>query len=581
MKWRTRGILLPGRHRALLGLLGASVLVLAWGAIDLQLTQQTFLQEHANARHVRLETMPARRGLITDRHGEPLAVSTEVYSVHAHPAQLLGARARWPALCELLGISPEQLNALLEPRRKREFVWIKRRLEPQVADAVMALDVPGIDIQPEVRRYYPTGEVAAQLLGLTDIDDAGQEGLELALDARLRGADGRMRVLKTRDGHVIDTIESLAVPRPGEDIALSIDRRLQYVAYRELKSAVLAHRARGGMVLLMDAITGEVLTVVNQPSFNPNNRSSLLGTRNVNRALLDVFEPGSTLKPFSVAAALEDGLFRPDTVLDTHPGVFRIGRHNVKDIHNYGKLDVTGVIAKSSNVGTARIALALEPQRLWQCLRDLGFGVATHTGFPGERSGFLAGASGWREFQQATISFGYGISVTALQLAQAYTAFARDGTWVPATFERTDAPALGVRAFSPQTAAAMRDMLEAVVQRGTAQLARVPGYRTGGKTGTVHKTEPGGGYAKERYLSLFVGMAPMSAPRLVAVVVVDEPQGGEYYGGRVAAPVFSRLMTEVLRLLDVPPDRLEGLAPPQLAGVSPELAAEAGWSVAQ
>lgn len=581
MKWRSRGILLPGRHRALLTLVGISMLVLAWGAIDLQLTQQTFLQEHANARHVRIETIPARRGLITDRHGEPLAVSTEVYSIHAHPAALLGARARCPELCALLGLSPEQLGALLEPRRKREFVWLKRRLEPQTAEAVLALGIPGVDIKPEVRRYYPTGEVTAQVLGITDIDDVGQEGLELALDPRLRGENGRMRVIKTRDGRVIDSIGSLAVPRPGQDIALSIDRRLQYVAYRELKSAVLAHRARGGMVVLMDAQSGEVLAMVTQPSFNPNNRSSLLGTRNVNRALLDVFEPGSTLKPFTVAAALDDGLFEPETVFDTNPGVFRIGRYNVKDIHNYGKLDVTGVIVKSSNIGTARIALALEPQRLWQYLHDLGFGEPTQSGFPGERSGFLASPTGWREFQQATISFGYGISVTGLQLAQAYTAFARDGTWVPATFERRHELVSGPRAFSPRTAAAMRDMLEAVVLRGTAQLARVPGYRTGGKTGTVHKTEPGGGYAKGRYLSLFAGMAPMSSPRLVAVVVVDEPQGGEYYGGRVAAPVFSRLMTEALRLLDVPPDRLEGLAPPKLAGLSPELAAEAGWSVAQ
>jgi cell division protein FtsI (penicillin-binding protein 3) len=581
MKWRTRGIHLPGRHRVLVALVGAAVLTLCWGALDLQLTQQAFLQDHANARHVRLATVPARRGLITDRNGDPLAVSTEVHSVHAHPATLLGARAQWPALCELLGMSSEQLEALLEPRRRREFVWLKRRLEPQVAAGVMALRIPGVDIKPEVRRYYPTAEVAAQLIGITDIDDSGQEGLELALDARLRGEAGRMKVLKNGRGKVIDEIESLAVPRPGEDIALSIDRRLQHVAYRELKSAVLAHRARGGIVLLMDAVTGEVLALVNQPSFNPNNRSSLLGSRNVNRALLDVFEPGSTLKPFTVATALEDGLFRPDTEFDTSPGVFRIGRSSVKDVHNYGKLDITGVIVKSSNVGTARIALALEPQRLWQSLHDLGFGNPTTTGFPGERSGYLAGPKGWREFQQATISFGYGISVTAVQLAQAYTALARDGTWVPATLERAAAPATGVRAFSPATAASVRDMLEAVVLRGTAQLARVPGYRTGGKTGTVHKTEPGGGYSKDRYLSLFAGMAPMSAPRLVAVVVVDEPQGGEYFGGRVAAPVFSRLMTEALRLLDIAPDRLEQRTPPTVAGLDPDFAAEAGWSVAQ
>jgi cell division protein FtsI (penicillin-binding protein 3) len=566
------------RHQLLNWTVAASALALIWGAIDLQLTQQDFLQKNAKARHVRTETIAARRGLLTDRRGEPLAVSTEVQSVYANPSKLLAARASWAPLLALLGQSEEQLAATLEPRRKRDFVYLKRRIEPGLAEQILALGIDGVALQPEVRRYYPTGEVAAQLIGVTDIDDAGQEGLELALNERLRGIAGKMRVLKTADGRVVEQLESVAVAHPGADIRLSIDKRLQYVAYRELKSAVLSHKARGGMVLVMDAGTGEILALVNQPSFNPNNRSSVTGQRNVNRALLDVFEPGSTLKPFAIAAGLEAGLYSATTEVDTAPGTFRIGRDTVRDIHNYGRLDVTGIIVKSSNVGTAKLALALEPQRLWQTLHDVGLGQSTLTGFPGERSGWLADYAGWREFQQATISFGYGVSVTALQLAQAYTAFARDGTVIQATFEPRQGRAPGARVFSAEVAAHVRDMLESVVLRGTAQLARVPGYRAGGKTGTVHKTLEGGGYAPDRYLSLFVGMVPMSAPRLVTVVVIDEPQGGEYYGGRVAAPVFSRLMADSLRLLDIPPDRIEGAEPPQVAGLSAELAAESGWT---
>lgn len=577
MKPRIDGSHIDLRHKLLLSGLLAGALSLASGALYLQLTQQDFLQKHARARQVTVDITKARRGLLTDRRGEPLAVSTEMFSVHANPAKLLEAREQWPALLPLLDMQAEDLKSALESRLKRGFVYLKRRIEPELADRIRALNIKGIGFQSEARRYYPAGEVAAQLLGQTDIDDIGREGLELAFEERLRGKPGKQKALKDAQGTLIESLENITTAEAGEDIRLSIDKRLQYVAYRELKSAVLSHRARGGMVVMMDARTGEILALVSQPSFNPNNRTSRTGRSGVNRALLDVFEPGSTIKPFTVAAALETGLFQADSEIDTHPGTLKVGGHTVRDIHRYGRLDVTGVIVKSSNVGTAKLALAMPAQQLWGMLDRVGFGRMTFTGFPGERGGLLAPYQDWREFQQATISFGYGISITAVQLAQAYSIFARDGSFIDARLEHQADYAEGRPIIRPEVAESVRTMLEAVVQRGTAQLAHVPGYRVGGKTGTVHKVADGGGYSADRYLSLFVGLAPMSSPRLITVVVVDEPQGSEYYGGRVAAPVFSRILSDSLRLLDIAPDHIESGAAAAIVGVDPEIAAEAGW----
>ncbi len=541
------------RQRALLAVFACAAAALAWRAIDLQLTHNDFLRDHGDARSLRVVEMPAHRGMINDRRGEPLAISTPVSSVWATPRRVLAAGGRLAELAGLLGTTPEHLRTVMEPRRDREFVYLKRHVPPDLADRVMQLRIDGVSLAQESRRYYPTGEVTAHLLGFTNVDDIGQEGIELAFDDRLRGHNGAKRVIKDRLGRTIENVESIRAAEPGHDLVLSIDKRIQYVAYRELKAAVLANRARAGSVVVMDTRTGEVLAMVNQPSYNPNNRSGRKGDFFRNRALTDVYEPGSTIKPFTIAAALDAGAFKPDTRIDTNPGRFTIGRHTVRDIHNYGVLDVTGVIEKSSNVGASKIALALDPEVLWHSFHALGFGSGTGLGFPGESPGYLPDYQGWREIEHATLAFGYGLSSTTAQLAQAYGVFANDGRLVPLTLEhRAQAPP-GVRVYSEETARAVLRMMQGVVEVGTARLAAVPGYRVAGKTGTVHKLLEDG-YATDRYLSLFAGLVPATRPRLAAVIMIDEPQGGEYYGGRVAAPVFAAIMREALRLMNVPPD---------------------------
>lgn len=545
-----------------LGLVGLAAVVLVVRAVDLHVFHHDFLRQQGDARHLRVVSVPAYRGMITDRHGEPLAVSTPVESVWANPQLLAGARDRWGELARALGLSGTQLQRHLAARMDREFVYLQRHVSPEVAQRINELEIPGVGLSREYRRYYPTGEVTAHVLGFTDVDDVGIEGIELMYDGSLRGVPGSKRVIKDRLGRIVENVASISEPRAGRDLRTSIDRRIQYLAYRELKATVQRHNARGGSAVVLDARSGEVLAMVNQPAYNPNNLRYRGSARARNRAITDVFEPGSTVKPFTVAAALESGKFRPDSVVDTRPGFLKIGSSTVRDHHNFGPIDVATVLQKSSNVGASLMALAMEPSALFEVLRGVGFGAATESGFPGEAAGMLANRARWSEIDRATLSYGYGLSVTPLQLAQAYTVLAGDGRLRPVSFVIRDETAEAPRAVSGETAAQVRKMLESVVDEGgTGTRARVAGYRIAGKTGTVRKAGTGG-YSEGHYLAVFAGMAPATRPRLVMVVMIDEPGVEEYYGGEVAAPVFGAVMAGALRLLDIPPDDLPALEPP-------------------
>lgn len=542
------------RRRVLLSLLSLFGLVLIGYAVDQQIFKGDFLRQEGRARYLRVVETPASRGLIVDRHRAPLAVSTPVDSVWANPRRLSPSDRKLTPLAQVLEMDADQLRQLLAARGDREFVYLRRRVNPRQAEAVSALNLASVGLQREYRRFYPSGEVSAHVVGFTGIDDAGQEGMELAYQDWLQADPGSKRVLQDGQARVVKDVESISASRPGRDMVLSLDRRLQYLAYRELKLAVKKHRARSGSAVILDAKTGEVLAMVNRPSYNPNGIRSARGGRIRNRTVTDVFEPGSTIKPFTVAAALELGRYRANTVINTTPGTLRVGRNLVRDIRNYGVIDVASVIRKSSNVGVSRIALSLSGEQLWQVFTHFGFGANTETGFPGEVTGQLPFHTGWSRFEQATLGFGYGLSVTPLQLARAYAVLAGDGLRRPVSLLRLDRAPAGAPVISTKTARTVRDMLQSVVSsEGTAPLAAVPGYRVAGKTGTVKKSIAGG-YAKDKYLSLFAGMAPASDPRLVMVVVINEPQGDQYYGGAVAAPVFSKVMAGALRLLNIPPD---------------------------
>lgn len=551
----------PQRLRFIKGMLLLGVAALVWRMGDLNLNQRDFLQGQGDARYLRTVAIPAHRGMITDRFGEPLAISTPVESVWANPQELAQVRESWPKLARLLEMSINELEQQLARRMDREFVYLRRHVKPELAEKVMALRIPGVALQPEYRRYYPMGEVVAHVVGFTNIDDAGQEGIELMVDERLRGTPGSKRVLKDRLGRIVENVESISEPRAGDDLQLSIDRRVQYLAYRELKAAVQRHHAKAGSAVVLDVTTGEVLAMVNQPAYNPNNRNDLSSSRFRNRAVTDVFEPGSTMKPFTISAALESGRFRPTTMIDTSPGMLRLGGFTIRDSHDYGRIDVSTVVQKSSNVGASRIALTLEPRQMWDMLSRFGFGYDTGSGFPGETAGLLNAYQDWREVERATLSYGYGLSVTPLQLANAYATLAAGGKQRPVTFFKVDKDNMprARQIIDPKVARQVNEMLERVVMTGgTGTRAKVAGYRVAGKTGTVRKASSGG-YTEEHYLSVFAGIAPVSRPRLAMVVVVDRPDDGEYYGGVIAAPVFSRVMEGALRLLDVAPDNLETL----------------------
>ncbi|MGI9230015.1 MAG: peptidoglycan D,D-transpeptidase FtsI family protein [Gammaproteobacteria bacterium] len=549
-----------GRKNFLLGCFVIATAVLIGRVVDLQILRKDFLIDHGDARSVRVISTPAYRGVITDSNGESLAVSTPVASIWATPRQVLNSGKNLDRLGDLLSMDSAALLSLLRHRLKREFVYLKRHIEPDVAAQIVMLKIPGVNVQREYKRYYPTGEVTAHLLGFTNVDDQGQEGLELAYNNWLHGKNGSRRVLKDLLGHIVKNIESIEQPEPGKTLALSIDQRLQYLAYRELKTAVTRHGARAGMLLMLDPTNGEVLALAVQPSFNPNNRSNLRSDHFRNRVVTDVFEPGSTIKPFTIAAALQSGLFTPTTEVATEPGHIRVGKHTIKDLRNYGLLDVKGVIKKSSNVGTSKIALQLGPETLWKMHNALGFGSRTGSGYPGEVTGLLSDYHNWSELDLATISFGYGLSITALQLAQAYSIIAADGLLHPLTFVK-DGNQFGEvkRVLSTEVSRQVKSMMQAVIkQGGSGTRAAVSGYHIAGKTGTAHKLSAAG-YEDDKYMSLFAGLAPATRPELVMVVVIDEPQAGQYYGGQVAAPVFANVMKGALRILNIAPDNIDEL----------------------
>jgi cell division protein FtsI (penicillin-binding protein 3) len=557
----------PFRRWFVLAVMMLGVMTLLGRALYLQLHEREFLLGEGDARHQRVMPIPAHRGMIVDRNGDPLAISTPVDSVWANPQETLPARDQLPTLARLLGTSEAALLSQLEGRSEREFVYLKRGVDPDAARQVMALNIPGINLQREYRRYYPMGEVASHVLGFTNIDDDGQEGLELAFNDWLSGTPGAKRVIKDRLGRIIEDLDLIKAASPGKDLRLSLDRRIQYIAYRELKAAVIQQHARSGSVVVLDPNTGEVLAMVNQPAFNPNNRLSLHEDWTRNRAVTDVFEPGSTVKPFVIASAIKSGLYRPDSVIQTSPGWYMVHGHTIQDEHDYGRLHLAGVIRKSSNVGAAKIALSLPPGALWQSYASVGFGLLTGSEFPGEAQGSLSNYEGWGDFERATLAFGYGLATTPLQLARAYAVIAADGVRPSISYTPAQHGAHGVRVMSISVARKLRTMLEGVVSiGGTAPMASVEGYKVAGKTGTVH-ISTAGGYAENRYISIFAGMAPASHPALMVVVVVEEPRG-EYYGGQVAAPVFSRILDGGLRLLNVRPDDL-----PQLQVRSPEIKA--------
>ena len=536
--------------------------VLSWRMVDLQLNRNVFLTEEGEARHLRIERIPAHRGMLLDRNGEPLAVSTPLASVWVNPKKLVNSRARWPELERALALGPGSIEHAMEGRSRREFVYVRRHVDPSVAEAVDALEMDGVHLKPEYRRYYPMGAAASHVLGFTSIDDAGQEGLELALDGVLSGENGARRVIKDRLGRIVESLERIRPARPGRDVVLSIDRRIQSVAYRALLQGVRRHRARAGSAVVLDIRTGEVLAVVNLPSFNPNDRGDRSSWRFRNRAVTDLLEPGSTIKPFTVAAALQAGIVRPDTTMDTRPGFLKVGRHTVWDVRNYGVIDIRKVIKKSSNVGAGKLALALRSADLWRMFRQAGFGVSTGSGFPGERKGTLTDFAGWGELHRVTLSFGYGLAATPLQVARAYAAFGTGGELPAVSFLRTDgAPSVSQVMPAPVAARILEMLEEAVEPDGTGHRARVDGYRVGGKTGTTRKSEAGG-YSEDRYHSTFAGLAPMSDPRLSVVVVIDEPGGRAYYGGTVAAPVFSDIVEGSLRVLGIAPDDPEVIRTP-------------------
>jgi cell division protein FtsI (penicillin-binding protein 3) len=543
----------PWRARLLLGVLLAWFLALAGRALYLQGLNNDFLQQKGESRYARAIELSATRGRIVDRHNEPLAISTPVESVAASPADVDAAPEQLKRLARLLETDAAELEKKLADTR-REFVYLKRQLPPDDAARVVALGIPGIFLQREYRRYYPTGEVTAHLIGFTDVDGRGQEALELAFEEQLAGQPGNRRVIKDRRGHIVEDVDSIRLPRDGGTLRLSIDAKIQYLAFRELKSAVTTHKARAGGIVVLDVSTGEVLAMVNLPSYNPNNRGKFDPRRTRNRAVTDLFEPGSTLKPFTAAAALQAGVVDPESVIQTAPGQLAIGNRVIRDAHPQGALTVAQVIQKSSNIGAAKMALGLKPETLWTLFHQVGFGMPPKTEFPGEVSGRLRAHAGWRPIEQATMSYGHGISVSLLQLARAYLIFATDGELKPVTLVRREAPAEAARVISAETAQAVRRMLEmATGPGGTAPRAQVTGYRVGGKTGTAHKLE-GKTYAPDKYVSSFVGFAPASRPRLIVAVMIDEPRAGQYYGGTVAAPVFSQVMAGSLRLLAVAPD---------------------------
>ncbi len=540
------------RRRVLLIFLLMGFVLLMMQSMYLQNTNKEFLQKKGDDRYSRTLKLQAYRGKISDRNGEILAVNSPVASVWVDPSVLEMNSKQKSKLASVLKISTKDIDEKIA-NKKRSFVYVKRRISPDLAERVKEINISGIYLQREYRRFYPAGDVVSHVVGFTGIDGDGQEGVELKQNEMLSGVPGKRRVIKDRKGHVVEELEVISEPRDGEALVLSIDRRIQYLAFRELAKAVTKFNAKAASAVILDAKTGEVLAMVNLPTYNPNNPVNIKG-KTRNRALTDMFEPGSTMKPVAAAAGMQYGGYQPSTLIDTSPGYMTIGPATIHDTHPSKMLSVAEVVKKSSNVGAAKIALSLDKEKLWNTFRDLGFGARTQVRFPGEARGMVRDYKGWRPIEQATMSYGHGISVTLLQLARAYTVFANDGRLMPVTLQKLDEKPVGAEVFTPDVANNVKDMLEMVVQPGGTGLnAQIPGYRVAGKTGTAHKLGAHG-YEKDKYVGSFVGMAPASNPRLIMAVMIDEPRTGQYYGGTVAAPVFSAVMADVLRLLTVPQD---------------------------
>jgi cell division protein FtsI (penicillin-binding protein 3) len=553
------------RSTVILGLVLIGAAGLVARAVELQLLDHGFLAKQGDDRSMRVVKIAAHRGAITDRNGEPLAVSTPVDSVWVNPQEINDNIDQLPRLAKALKQDQQWLARRITSNLDREFLYLVRHMPPEQAAHIKALGIPGVYLLREYRRYYPAGEVSGHVVGFTTIDDKGQEGLELGFDQLLNGEDGAKRVIQDMFGHYVENVESIRAPRPGRDLVTSIDLRIQYLAYRELKSAMQEYRAHAGSVIVVDVDTGEVLAMVNQPSYNPNDREQLKPALYRNRAATDIFEPGSSVKPFIMAAALASGQYRPDSVVDTSPGFLKVGNKVEEDEHNLGAIDLATILAKSSNVGTAKVALSLQPGQIWNTLTGLGLGQVTGSGFPGESAGMLSQFAHWRPVGIATMSHGYGLSVTPLQLAHAYATIGAGGIKRPITFERVSGPVPGERVLDPKVARDLVQLMEQVVEKGgTATRASLIGYRVSGKTGTAFKSIAGG-YSTDRIMAVFAGLVPASHPKLATVVVIDEPSrdlhemGTLAQGGTVAAPVFASVMSGALRLMDVPPDDLQNV----------------------
>lgn len=559
------GALYPWRFRLVIAVLMAMVAVIAWRIVDLHVFDHDFLKAHGDARSFRHVPIPAHRGLITDRNGEPLAVSTPVITLWGNPKELMVAREHWPALAEALGQDLETLGKRLQQNAGREFLYLARGLTPEQGDAVLERKIPGVYSLEEFRRFYPAGEVTAHLLGFTDIDDRGREGVELAFDQWLAGVPGSRQVLKDRRGRLIKDVGVASNAKPGKELALSIDLRLQYLAHRELRNALVENKAKAGSLVILDVQTGEVLAMANQPTYNPNNKRNLVPAAMRNRALIDVFEPGSTMKPISMMAALESGRWKPSDTVEVYPHSLRIGRFTIRDVSRGGGpvLDLTGILIRSSNVGISKIAFDVGGESIYRVMQSFGLGQDTGLGFPGEQVGNLPNHRKWPQAETATLAYGYGLSVTAVQLVHAYAAIANNGRMVPLSLARVDRPTTVTQVVPEDVAKTMQGMLQQVVEApGGAHRAQVPGYHVAGKSGTARKTSAGSkGYQQNAYRSLFAGFGPMSNPRFAVVVVIDEPGGEGYFGGLVSAPVFSKVMSGTLRLMNMVPDNLP---PPSL-----------------
>ena len=540
------------RSQVVMLMVAVAFVALAARAVWLQVFSQNFLQKQGELRYAKTLELPASRGKIFDRNGVVLASSLPARAVWAIPEHVEATPQQIASLAKLLDTSERELRRKLA-EEDRSFVYLKRQVDAAVAERVAALRIPGIHQQREYKRYYPQGETLAHVVGFTNVEDVGQEGVELARNPDLAGRPGSRRVIRDRLGQVIEDVGAVREPHNGRDLALSIDSKIQFLAFDALREAVQANKARAGAAVVLDARTGEVLALANWPTYNPNQRGQLSGAQLRNRAITDTFEPGSTMKPFTIALALELGEVTPGTVIQTAPGRLTIGPNTIGDAHAHGPLTVEQIVQKSSNVGTAKIALGMPAQKMWEMYAELGFGQAPRIGFPGAVAGRVRPYRSWRPIEQATMSYGYGLSVSLLQLARAYTVFANDGELLPLSMFKVDERPAGQRVVAAKTARAVRHMLEmAAGPGGTAPQAQISGYRVAGKTGTAHKRD--GGRYVNKYLASFVGLAPASDPRVIVAVMVDEPSAGKYYGGQVAAPVFARIVGDSLRTLRVPPD---------------------------